>query len=149
MTPRERVLSVLRGEKPDFVPWFADLDYYATAQIVRGKLPKGFQESDNYIAWHCDLGAGFYQQASWPYREIHDGCDVREWREGPIRHRQTATPVGTLRERWQWSDLSFSEAPTERLVKTTADLPAYRYLYSHTRYEPDSFPSQHTQELIS
>jgi hypothetical protein len=148
MTPRERVLSVLNGEKPDFVPWLADLDYYATAQIAQGKQPAGFQSSDRYIAWHRDLGVGFYQQASWPYREIHEGCDVREWREGPIRHRQIVTPEGTLRERWQWSDLTFSQAPIERLVKSIDDLPAYRFLFSHTRYEPDYAMAERRGEQV-
>jgi hypothetical protein len=137
MTPRERVLSVLKGEKPDFVPWLADLDYYATALITRGKKPKGFQNTDEYIAWHRDLGVGFYQQASWPYKEIYEGCEVREWWEDQIRHRRIVTPKGTLQERWQWSDLTVSQAPLERLVKGLEDLPAYRYLFSHIRYEPD------------
>jgi hypothetical protein len=137
MTPRERVLSVLKGEKPDFVPWLADLDYYATALIARGLKPKGFQNTADYIAWHRDLGVGFYQQASWPYKEIFEECDVREWWEGNVRHRRIDTPKGSLTERWQWSDLTVSQGPLERLVKGVEDLPAYRYLFSHIRYEPD------------
>jgi hypothetical protein len=34
-------------------------------------------------------------------------------------------------------DESFCEAPTEHLLKTAADLPAYQYLHANTRYEPD------------
>jgi hypothetical protein len=136
MTPRERVLSVLSGAKADRVPWFGDLDYYATALIARGERPKDFKERDEYIDWHRDLRVGFYQQASWPYREIIEGCDIREWREGPLRFREIRTPVGTLRECWQWSDISFSEGPVERLLKSADQLPAYRYRFKNTRYEP-------------
>ena len=45
--------------------------------------------------------------------------------------------MGTLRERWQWSDITFSEAPVERLLKSAAELPAYCYRFRHTRYVPD------------
>ena len=137
MTLRERVLAVLRGEPADCVPWLGDLDYYATSLIARGMKPPGFQETDEYIAWHRDFGIGFYQQASWPYREIHEGCEVREWQDGRLRTREIVTPDGTLRERHLWSDVSFSQAPIERLVKTPDDLPAYRRFIRSTRYEPD------------
>ncbi len=45
--------------------------------------------------------------------------------------------MGTLEECWLWSELTYSEAPIERLLKTPADLPAYSCLYENTRYEPD------------
>jgi hypothetical protein len=137
MTPRERVLAVLGGRTPDCVPWLADLDYLATAHVSQGRRPRGFQETDEYIAWHRDLGVGFYQQASWPYREFRDGCTEREWREGDVRHREVRTPEGTLHERWQWSSQTYSQAPVERLVKSVDDLPAYRALMAGTRYEAD------------
>ena len=49
MTPRERILAVLKGEKPDLVPWFGDLDYWANSLIKRGIKPVGFIQSDDYI----------------------------------------------------------------------------------------------------
>lgn len=60
MTERQRVLSILKGEQPDQVPWFPDLDYWVTAQIRRGERQEDFKRSDAYLAWHADLGAGFY-----------------------------------------------------------------------------------------
>ena len=149
MTPRERVLSVLEGRKPDCVPWLADLDYLATSLVARGKRPRGFQESDEYIAWHRDLGVGFYQQASWPYREIREGCEEREWWAGATRHREITTPEGTLRERWQWSEQTVSQAPVERLVKGVDDIGAYRFLMAHTRYEPDYTAARRRQRQVA
>ena len=58
MTPRERVLTILKGEQPDQVPWFGDLDYWATALIGRKQRAEGFKESDAYIEWHRELGVG-------------------------------------------------------------------------------------------
>jgi len=137
MTERERVLTLLSGGRPDRVPWFGDLDYWATALIGRGLKPAGFKESGAYIDWHRDLRVGFYLQGYFPFRTIIDGCRVAEWREGPARRRRIETPRSVLTETWTWLADSFAEAPTEHLVKTAADLPAYRSLFEHTRYEPD------------
>lgn len=37
MTPRERLLAMLRGEQPDQLPWAGDLDYYANYLIKNRK----------------------------------------------------------------------------------------------------------------
>ena len=98
MTERQRVLAILKGEQPDQVPWFADLDYWATAQIRRGERPKDFKQSDAYLAWRADLGAGFYMQGYYPFRETADGCRVETWRDGAKRYRSIETPKETLRD---------------------------------------------------
>lgn len=137
MTDRERILTLLHGGRPDRVPWFGDLDYWATALIGRGAQPAGFKESDAYIEWHRDLRVGFYLQGYFPFRTIIENCRVTEWRDGPARRRRVETPAGTLTETWTWLPESFAEAPTEHLVKSAADLPAYRWLFTHSRHEPD------------
>jgi len=137
MTPRERVLAVLNGQRPDRVPWFGDLDYWATALIGRGEKPPDFKRSDAYLDWHRDLGVGYYLQGDFPFRAITERCRIREWTEGKLRRRQIETPCGTLGETWTWLPQSFAEAPTEHLVKSAADLRAYRYFHENTHYEPD------------
>ena len=137
MTHRERVLAVLKGEKADMVPWFGDMDYYTTAEISRGKRPKDFKERDEYIEWHRAMRCGFYLQGYFPFKEIIENCDVREWKDGNRRYRKIVTPRGALQECWLWSDITYSEAPIERLLKTPEDLEAYSFLYANTRYEPD------------
>lgn len=137
MTERRRVLTLLSGGRPDRVPWFGDLDYWATALIGRGERPADFKASDDYIAWHRGLRCGFYLQGHFPFRTIVENCRVTEWRDGPARRRRVETPRGALTETWTWLAESFSEAPTERLVKSPDDLPAYRFLFENTRYERD------------
>jgi uroporphyrinogen-III decarboxylase len=137
MTPRERVLALLNRQKPDKVPWFGDLDYWATALIGRGIKPATFKQSQDYIDWHRDLGVGFYLQGYFPFKETIENCPVKEWKEGNRRFRQIETPRGTLRECWTWIADSFTEGPTEHLIKSAEDLPAYRYIHEHTRYAPD------------
>lgn len=62
MTPRAGLLKIFRRDKPDRVPWFGDLDYWATALIARGERTKDFKTSREYLDWHKDLGVGFYLQ---------------------------------------------------------------------------------------
>ena len=148
MTPRERALTILRGGVPDKVPWFGDLDYWATALIGRGEKPGNFKESDAYIDWHRDLGVGFYLQGYFPFRTIIENCRVTEWRDGNARRRKIETPRGSLTETWTWLPEAFAEAPTEHLVKSPADLAAYRYLFENTRFEPDyAFAEQRRRQV--
>ncbi len=136
MTPRGRVLSLLKGTSPDRVPWFGDLDYWATALIARGEKPADFKTSPGYIRWHEDLGVGFYLQGYFPFKTIY-GSGEKVWHEGPRRRRELATPAGTLRDCWEYLPASCSEAPVEHLLKSEADLAALRYVYERIAYEPD------------
>ncbi|MBN2211148.1 MAG: hypothetical protein JW709_07105 [Sedimentisphaerales bacterium] len=137
MNPRERVLTILQGGQPDRVPWFGDLDYWATALIGRGEKPADFKTGRAYIDWHRELGVGFYLQGYFPFKTIIENCRVKEWKEGNKRYREIETPRGVLRECWTWLPNSFTEGPTEHLIKSVNDLPAYQYIHENTRYEPD------------
>ena len=136
MTPRERILTLLKGSQPDRVPWFGDLDYWASALLATGKRPAGFRESPEYIDWHRSLGVGFYLQGYFPFRPILD-LEERQWSEGNRRYRALVTPHGTLRECWEYLPESYAEAPVEHLLKSEDDLPALQYVYAHTSWEPD------------
>lgn len=137
MSPRARLQSLWHGQKPDRVPWFGDLDYWATALIGRMLRPTNFKETDAYIQWHQDLGVGFYLQGYFPFKTIFENCRVKIWHEGKRKYTEIATPNGTLRDCWLWLEDSFCEAPVEHFVKSEADLPVLRYIYENIRYEPD------------
>jgi uroporphyrinogen-III decarboxylase len=148
VNPRQRILTILNGGRPDRVPWFGDLDYWATALIGQGIKPADFKQSRAYIDWHRDLGVGFYLQGYFPFKTIIENCNVKEWKEDNRRFRQVDTPKGTLRECWTWMPASYTEGPTEHLVKSADDLPAYQYLHENTRYEPDyEFAYQRIQQI--
>lgn len=137
MNPRERLESVLGGRRPDRVPWFGDLDYWATALEARGERPAGFKRSREYIDWHRSLGVGFYLQGFFPFTVRHEGCSIAERRDSTSRIRRIETPPGILEEEWRYLTGSFSEAPVRHLVRSPRDLPALRWLYEHTSFEPD------------
>ncbi len=140
-TPRKRLLALLGGEQPDRVPWFADLDYLASALIGRGLRSEDFKSSNDYFVWHRRLRTGFYLQGYFPFTVRRSGCRIVESSDGVLRTRTIETPKGTLRETWRRLPASFTEAPVEHLVKSDEDLPAYRYLYEHTEYAPDFAPA--------
>jgi uroporphyrinogen-III decarboxylase len=136
MTPREQLLAIANGIQPDRVPWFGDLDYWASALIAKHERPADFKESATYIQWHRELGVGFYLQGYFPFRLRLD-LEEREWHEGDKRFRELKTPLGTLRECWEYLPASYAEAPVEHFIKSEKDLPALRYVYEHTSCEPD------------
>jgi uroporphyrinogen-III decarboxylase len=137
MTPRERILAILKGEQPDQVPWFGDLDYWANSLIKRGLKPEGFIGSDDYISWHRELGVGFYLQGYFPYKQIFNNCTINEWNEGAKRFKEIITPIGSVRECWEYIPTSFSEGPIEHFMKTEEDIPVMKFIYENTRFEPD------------
>jgi len=137
MTPRERIFSILKDEKPDQVPWFGDLDYWANSLIKRGLKPRDFILSDDYLKWHSDLGVGFYLQGYFPYKQIISGCKIREWNYGHRHYKEISTPVGSVRECWEYIPTSFSEGPVEHFLKSGDDIPAMKFVYNNTHFEPD------------
>jgi uroporphyrinogen-III decarboxylase len=137
MTPRERIIALLHGDQPDQVPWFGDLDYWANSLIKRGLKPDGFIQSDAYIDWHQSLGVGFYLQGYFPYRQIIDHCQIKEWNEDYRHFKEIITPVGSVRECWEYIPTSFSEGPIEHFMKSEMDIPVMKFIYENTRFEPD------------
>ena len=137
MTHRERLFTILEGKKPDILPWFGDLDYWASSLIKRKLKPEGFIQSEDYINWHRDLNVGFYLQGYFPYKQIIDGCDVVEWNEGHKRFKEIRTSLGSVRECWEYIPASFTEGPVEHFMKSAEDMPIMIHIYENTRFEPD------------
>ena len=137
MTPRDRILKILNHEQPDRVPWFGDLDYWATSLIKRGLKPANFIQSSDYIHWHRDLDVGFYLQGYFPFKTNYLNCQVRDWNEGTRRFREIDTPMGSVRECWEYIPASFTEGPIEHFLKTEDDLPAMKFIYENILFEPD------------
>jgi uroporphyrinogen-III decarboxylase len=147
MTHRERIRKIFKREKPDKVPWFGDLDYWATALITNNKKPPNFKQSTEYIDWHRDLDVGFYLQGYFPFKEINH-FEVKEWNEGNRRFRKKLTPKGDLQECWEYIPSSYTEGPVEHFIKSEADLAALRYVYENTEFIPDySFGLQRLEQI--
>lgn len=137
MNDRERILAMLAGRRPDRLPWFGDLAYWAAAMEHRGQVPQDWQSTASYYAFHRELGVGFYLQGYWAFREVPAAhIRVIERREGEHRIRTVETPLGNLREMWRFLEESCSWAPVEYMVKSVEDLMPLCYWFAHIDYQP-------------
>ncbi|MGQ9553500.1 MAG: uroporphyrinogen decarboxylase family protein [Anaerolineae bacterium] len=137
MTQRERLLAVFRGEKPERIPWCADLTYYQEGQAAWGTLPEQYHGADGLMRLHRDLGVGrtFYVRpvvkeerdpSLFSLEEVHDGDYVRQtW------HTPEGTLIG-LRKYAGGASLAWLEYP----VKTITDVPAMCAWFEGARYSP-------------
>ncbi|MBN2557970.1 MAG: hypothetical protein JXB33_04350 [Clostridia bacterium] len=155
MTNRERILAILKREKPDCVPWFGDLAYWLDYLQKDNKLPEKYMKKstardsvtneglastlmgEGLQKLHKDLDVGFYLQGYFPFKIKYEGVKVTETIDSEYRVTVIETPFGDLKEVWKYSQQTYSWAPKEYLLKTYEDLEAYKYLYEHTYYEPD------------
>ena len=143
MTHKERILAVFRGERPDVMPWFADLTYWYSVAVSQGTLPEKYQD-EGVVQLYRDLGCGCHEHAlGTPYHIQHPAVETRVDREKdgnglPYRERiEWHTPVGTLTELRQYEPESCSWAYLEYPVKTPKDLQSLRFIYESQQVVPD------------
>ena len=138
MTRRERILALLRREPLDRVPWNGDLDWWIRYLRETGQWGERYAGEMGRLRLHRDLGVGFYLQGHFPFRTVYDGgVRVKTEKRGNDTAVTFETPLGTLREVQRYLPEGHSDAYTEHLLKDAEDLPVLRYVWEHTRYEPD------------
>ena len=140
MTERERVLAVLKHEKPDRLPWLADFDYLISSWKTDGIYPAKYENrygDEGLQRMHRDFGAGFYLQGYEPFTAVRSGVDIQTQKCGDVTVTTWNTPVGSLREVTQFSKASYSSGITEHLIKDIEDLKVYAWICAHTHYEPN------------
>jgi uroporphyrinogen-III decarboxylase len=146
MTSRERLLAVLRKQKPDRVPWSPLIDgYYASGRktnAIEAALATGADVmvrkvpvfSRSVFVPHELPGNTDVEVSPLP---LPPGISRDSWIDGDIVGRTYRTPVGSLTERWRMLDSSpYIPFPIEHLVKGRDDIAAYRYLVEHEEFEP-------------
>lgn len=147
MNNRERILTILRGETPDQVPWFGDLDYWYHGLLYKEELPEKYM-GDGYFDLNRDLGVGFYLQGYEPYIPVYEGVQVVTTEEDGQRTTTIDTPKGRLQEVQKFLPTSCSWAYTKHFVEDASDLPAFCYWLEHTSYQPNYDEARRRQELI-
>lgn len=137
MTIRERVLMVLQGKQPDYVPWYGDLDYWKHYLKGTGKFTGG--DEDNAISQlHRELGVGFYLQGCYPLKWTPaPEIKYRVEKEGLIHTTIVETPVGSVREVVRELPESYTGGVIEHFVKTSADLKVIRRWNENMIFEPE------------
>lgn len=128
MTSRERLLTVLRGSKPDRLPWAPLIDEYFTSSLPSG-LEMDVVETLRYI------GADVMERHVPVIKERCEKVAVEEEREGNDIVKRFITPAGTLTEKQRVT--ATTTFRSEFRIKGRDDLEAYRYIVENTEYEPN------------
>ena len=121
MSPRERILAVLRGELPDKIPW----------TIYEGLLPKT-PEAEELI----ERGLGLVQAVA-PYKVERPNVRVSVQRTPDGEIRTFETPVGTLRQVLRRERGYGSLWIREHLVKDVGDYEVLKFIVNDTVYLPN------------
>ena len=148
MTHNERLLAVFRGERLDVMPWYADLTYWYSAEMIKGTLPEKYR-GDGVVQLYQDLNTGAHEHLlNCPWRAEYEDVQVKveEERDAdgrPVRIRTTwVTPVGTISQVQEFEPNSYCWAYREYPVKTPNDLKVLRFIFQHTYLTPD-YTEQH------
>ncbi|MBI2939558.1 MAG: hypothetical protein HYY04_03900 [Chloroflexi bacterium] len=153
MTYAERILKTFRGERPDVMPWFADLTYWYRASLTRGTLPRKY-EGDRVVDLYRDLGCGCHEHAlnrPWveEYEDVTIAKTVEEDSAGQpaLEKTEWVTPVGTLTQVKEWEPISFSWAYRKYPVGGVEDLRTLRFIHGHLHVRPDYSSQEHQLRL--
>jgi len=147
MNNRERILSLLNHNAPDRLPWAGDLDYWYSAEILRGDLPERYR-GDGYFQLNHDLGSGFYLQGYSPYQMHHPGITFSEQQDGHRRTRTMHTPAGDLTEIQQYLPVSFSWGYLKHYAETPADLPAFLAFLESLEFTADYTEAERRRSIV-
>ena len=136
MTERKRLLTLLKGEKPDRVPWLGDLAYWYPSALENGLIDKKYA-GDGLFDLHRDLGVGFYLQGYFPFAQKTDETiQITRTHSGNEHLTEWTTPVGSLRQLDVYLPESYTSAIKEHCIKTLDDLKTFVYIQEHTAYTP-------------
>jgi len=136
MTFRQRLLAVLGGQRPDVLPWFADLTYWTHSQRLRGTFPPEYEGDEGFVKLHADHHVGYYLGYAPVWSETREGVEVSASTEGDFTTTCWKTPVGELRGVTKFLPQTASAANTKWPVTAPEDLRVLRYIAEATRVTP-------------
>lgn len=151
MTHNERLLAVFRGERPDVIPWHADLTYWYNAQRAWGRLPERWQ-GEGVRQMYVDLNTGCHEHALFsPWQQQFEGTEIvtQEYEEDGKRFQKVEwrTPVGTLTQIKQYEPEAATWAYRQYPVRSVADLRTLRWMYERLTVTPHFEPEQAALEF--
>lgn len=138
MTFRERLLAVFDGQKPDALPWFADLSYWRSAHLSRGDLPEQYHGDAGYVQLHRDYHAGMYLGLASAAKTVAgaEHVTVTHETEGHRTVTRYQTPVGAMWGEQVRLPHAETSAWTRYPVVSPEHLRIVRYLYEAVQFGP-------------
>ncbi|MEM2168175.1 MAG: uroporphyrinogen decarboxylase family protein [Candidatus Bathyarchaeia archaeon] len=143
MNLEERILAVFSGEKPDVMPWFADLTYWYNAKLYWGELPTKYLGERGRIRLYRELGCGSHEElynlpGKIKYYNVKRVTSVEEFRDGTVIYEDSYhTPVGNITTVRKFVPRSVSSAIVKHAVATRQDLKVLQYIYRNQEFKPD------------
>ena len=164
MTHKERMLSVLRGEPTDMIPWAPRLDLWYNAHRRAGTLPAEYRDAalrditdDMGFAYHAivpnfkDLrddqddqhrALGIYNLWTMPYSTLLHNVDVAVETKGDETRVAYRTPVGTLTTTVVYDDAMRAAGASithiaEHAIKDHRDYSVVGYIFEHAEVVPN------------
>ncbi|OHB55970.1 MAG: hypothetical protein A2Y07_06185 [Planctomycetes bacterium GWF2_50_10] len=132
MTPRQRVLSVYAGKKPDQVPLLLDLSHWYKANYKIAFDLTGFKGIDTKLVdLHKQLNAVSYVEMGGHFDLYFedDAISDEAWTDSNgVFHRKISTPLGSIEEERVFSPISYSYNIREHLIKTVKDFEIIKYV---------------------
>src|ERR1043166_634282 len=130
-TPRQRLLTVYRGETPDVVPYMLDLSHWYYHKFRQPwDLSRSYPEPEyQLIDYHRRTDIGFYLVNLGSFYDVTftDEVIATVKCEGPKITWTLETPVGTIRRAREWEESSYSWAIADFALKSRDDLKVLAY----------------------
>ena len=129
----------MRGQKPDCIPWLADIYYYISGNAFLGKAKAEWQTEIGHVKLAAELGTVpyyVYDHAMAYSVEYNDKIVYETVTEGHTKTKAWKTPAGNLLGREIFSPDSLSSAPVKYPVENGNDLKALICLLEHQHLIP-------------
>ena len=143
MNLEERLLAVFSGEKPDVMPWFADLTYWYRAKSYRNELPSKYLGERGKIRLYRDLGCGSHEElynlpGELIYYNVRLTTSVESFRDGTVIYEDGyQTPKGKIVAVRKFVPKSVSSAIIKYAVSTRQDLKVLQYIHKNQEFKKD------------
>jgi len=140
MTPRERLLAVMRGETPDSVPVIADLSWWHAAH-GGGRFAPTVAGNDrrllDMMPLHRQTGAAIHLNTGSFFESVfRDGVRAQSHIDGDRYTQRIETPVGVLEEIRIWFQAAWSWGIEQHMIRSEEDLKILRWAYEGVQYKP-------------
>lgn len=144
MTPRERILAVYNGKKPDRVPYMLDLSHYYLHKFqLPWDLGTGAPKVDTGLMdFTKKMGAAFYCPQMAHFWDVEYANDVKSSSSTRVVNGvpeiswRFDTPIGSIERIRVWEPGSYSWAIKKWGVTDEKDLEVLAYAMASRRYTP-------------
>lgn len=140
MTPRQRLLAVLRGQVPDQVPAIADLSWWHAAH-GGGRFTPSVAGNDQRLQalmpLHRQTGAAIHLNTGSFFESIfREGVTATTTIDGDRYSQLIQTPHGAIEEVRRWSDSAWSWGIEQHMIRSVEDLKVLRWAYEGVQFRP-------------